>query len=84
VLDKIKQILGGHESVKLYLQFLRQNNKTDMAILKNTKVSSESSDLGLFIVPETPIRSGCSGCSFVDIPQRRDLSERVYALRDHF
>ncbi|EJD04170.1 26S proteasome regulatory complex, non-ATPase subcomplex, Rpn2/Psmd1 subunit [Fomitiporia mediterranea MF3/22] len=37
IYDTIRQILTGQESVKLYLQFLRRNNKVDMLILKNTK-----------------------------------------------
>ncbi|KAI5122570.1 hypothetical protein M0805_004787 [Coniferiporia weirii] len=35
--DKLRHILTGQESVKLYLQFLRRNNKVDLLILKNTK-----------------------------------------------
>ena len=38
ILDTIRKILDGQESVKLYLEFLRKNNKTDMLILKHTKV----------------------------------------------
>ncbi|KAL5495465.1 RPN2 [Sanghuangporus weigelae] len=37
IYDTLRQILTGQESVKLYLQFLRRNNKVDMLILKNTK-----------------------------------------------
>ncbi|KAI0320354.1 26S proteasome regulatory complex non-ATPase subcomplex Rpn2/Psmd1 subunit [Amylostereum chailletii] len=35
--DTLRAILSGHESVQLYLEFLRKNNKTDLLILKNTK-----------------------------------------------
>jgi 26S proteasome regulatory subunit N2 len=35
--EKLKNILGGQESVKLYLEFLRRNNHVDLLILKNTK-----------------------------------------------
>ncbi|KAJ7071127.1 D-isomer specific 2-hydroxyacid dehydrogenase [Mycena amicta] len=35
--DKLRQILTGQESVKLYLQFLKQNNQADLLILRNTK-----------------------------------------------
>jgi 26S proteasome regulatory subunit N2 len=38
VYDKLRNILTGQESVKLYLEFLKRNNKVDMLILKNTKV----------------------------------------------
>ena len=38
IFDQIREILTGQESVKLYLEFLRRNNKTDMLILKHTKV----------------------------------------------
>ena len=38
IYDKLRNILGGQESVKLYLEFLRRNNKVDLLILKNTKV----------------------------------------------
>ncbi|KAG1796206.1 hypothetical protein EV424DRAFT_1547135 [Suillus variegatus] len=39
IYDKLRKILDGQESVKLYLEFLKRNNKVDMLILKNTKVS---------------------------------------------
>ena len=35
--DQLRNILGGQESVKLYLEFLKRNNKVDLLILKNTK-----------------------------------------------
>ncbi|KAF5385252.1 hypothetical protein D9615_001452 [Tricholomella constricta] len=35
--DKLRSILTGHESVKLYLEFLKRNNHVDLVILKNTK-----------------------------------------------
>ncbi|KAF8647902.1 hypothetical protein AX16_006434 [Volvariella volvacea WC 439] len=35
--DKLRNILTGQESVKLYLEFLKRNNKVDLLILKNTK-----------------------------------------------
>ncbi|KAI0814897.1 26S proteasome regulatory complex non-ATPase subcomplex Rpn2/Psmd1 subunit [Irpex lacteus] len=41
IFDQIREILAGQESVKLYLEFLRRNNKTDMLILKHTKDSLE-------------------------------------------
>ncbi|THH33553.1 hypothetical protein EUX98_g656 [Antrodiella citrinella] len=37
----LRKILGGQESVKLFLEFLKLNNKTDMLILKHTKDSLE-------------------------------------------
>ncbi|KAJ2927156.1 hypothetical protein H1R20_g9903, partial [Candolleomyces eurysporus] len=39
--DKLRQILTGKESVKLYLEFLKRNNQTDLLILKNTKDALE-------------------------------------------
>ncbi|KIY63518.1 26S proteasome regulatory complex, non-ATPase subcomplex, Rpn2/Psmd1 subunit [Cylindrobasidium torrendii FP15055 ss-10] len=42
VYDKIRSILTGQESVKLYLEFLKRNNQTDLLILKNTKDVLES------------------------------------------
>jgi 26S proteasome regulatory subunit N2 len=36
---KIRTILSGDLSIKLYLEFLFRTNKTDMLIIKNTKVS---------------------------------------------
>lgn len=36
--EKIKTILSGVESIKLYLEFLYRKNHTDLLILKNTKV----------------------------------------------
>ncbi|KAF8560271.1 26S proteasome regulatory complex non-ATPase subcomplex Rpn2/Psmd1 subunit [Imleria badia] len=41
VFDKLRNILGGQESVKLYLEFLKRTNKVDMLILKNSKESLE-------------------------------------------
>nr|GAT44102.1 predicted protein [Mycena chlorophos] len=40
--DKLRQILTGQESVKLYLQFLKRNNQADLLILRNTKDVLES------------------------------------------
>ena len=37
IYDQIRTILAGQESVSLYLEFLKRNNKVDMLILKNTK-----------------------------------------------
>ncbi|ORX50506.1 26S proteasome regulatory complex, non-ATPase subcomplex, Rpn2/Psmd1 subunit [Hesseltinella vesiculosa] len=39
---KIKAILSGEESIRLYLEFLYRNNHTDLLILKNTKNALES------------------------------------------
>ncbi|TFK41267.1 armadillo-type protein [Crucibulum laeve] len=39
--DKLRTILTGKESVKLYLEFLKRNNQTDLLILKNTKDALE-------------------------------------------
>jgi 26S proteasome regulatory subunit N2 len=40
IYDKLRTILTGQESVKLYVEFLKRNNKVDMLILKSTKVGS--------------------------------------------
>ncbi|KAJ7932500.1 hypothetical protein B0H13DRAFT_1955708 [Mycena leptocephala] len=37
IYDKLRTILTGQESVKLYLQFLKRNNQVDLLILRNTK-----------------------------------------------
>ncbi|KAK7059054.1 proteasome regulatory particle base subunit [Paramarasmius palmivorus] len=37
IFDKIRSILSGQESVKLYLEFLKRNNHVDPLILKHTK-----------------------------------------------
>ncbi|KAJ7596896.1 D-isomer specific 2-hydroxyacid dehydrogenase [Mycena floridula] len=37
IYDKLRNILTGQETVKLYLQFLKRNNQADLLILKNTK-----------------------------------------------
>ncbi|CCL98292.1 uncharacterized protein FIBRA_00286 [Fibroporia radiculosa] len=42
VYDKLRRILLGQESIKLYLEFLKRNNKVDMLILKNTKDTLEA------------------------------------------
>lgn len=39
IFNKLRNILGGQESVKLYLEFLKRTNKVDMLILKNSKVT---------------------------------------------
>jgi len=41
IIDQIKTILVGESSVKLYSEFLRRNNKSDLLILKNTKEKLE-------------------------------------------
>ncbi|EGO30956.1 hypothetical protein SERLADRAFT_364688 [Serpula lacrymans var. lacrymans S7.9] len=41
VYDKLRSILGRSDSVKLYLEFLKRNNKVDLLILKNTKEALE-------------------------------------------
>lgn len=38
--SKIKTILSGEETIKLYLEFLYRKNHTDLLILKNTKVKT--------------------------------------------
>jgi 26S proteasome regulatory subunit N2 len=40
IYDKLRTILTGKESVKLYREFLKRNNQTDLLILKNTKVKA--------------------------------------------
>ncbi|KAI0053354.1 26S proteasome regulatory complex non-ATPase subcomplex Rpn2 Psmd1 subunit [Auriscalpium vulgare] len=37
IFDVLRRILGGQEAVKLYLEFLKKNNKSDLLILKHTK-----------------------------------------------
>ncbi|OBZ79605.1 26S proteasome non-ATPase regulatory subunit 1 [Grifola frondosa] len=41
IYNKLRRILLGQESIKLYLEFLKRNNKVDMLILKNTKEALE-------------------------------------------
>ena len=41
-LKKIRNILSGELSIKLYLEFLYRNNKADLLILKNTKNALDS------------------------------------------
>ncbi|KAL0951329.1 hypothetical protein HGRIS_008034 [Hohenbuehelia grisea] len=41
IFDKLRSILTGQESVKLYREFLKRNNHVDLLILKNTKESLE-------------------------------------------
>ena len=77
IYDNLRQILTGRESVKLYLQFLKRNNKVDMLILKNTKVGIAIVLLVLMYSP-SPF-TGCSGGSFIDIPQCRYAAECIYA-----
>jgi 26S proteasome regulatory subunit N2 len=38
IYDKLRNILTGQESIKLYLEFLKRNNHADLSVLKNTKV----------------------------------------------
>ncbi|KIL70943.1 hypothetical protein M378DRAFT_183492 [Amanita muscaria Koide BX008] len=37
IYDKLRSILTGQESIKLYLEFLKRNNHADLLVLKNTK-----------------------------------------------
>ncbi|KAF8632597.1 hypothetical protein AX15_001802 [Amanita polypyramis BW_CC] len=37
IYDKLRSILTGQESIKLYLEFLKRNNHADLLILKHTK-----------------------------------------------
>lgn len=41
IYDQLCTILYGQESIKLYLEFLKRNNKVDMLILNNTKDALE-------------------------------------------
>ena len=41
-IKKIRNILSGELSIKLYLEFLYRNNKADLLILKNTKNALDS------------------------------------------
>jgi 26S proteasome regulatory subunit N2 len=41
-LSKMKTILSGELTIKLYLEFLYRNNHTDLLILKNTKTALDS------------------------------------------
>jgi 26S proteasome regulatory subunit N2 len=41
IFTQIKTILEGKTSVSMFSEFLRRNNKTDLLILKTTKVSSD-------------------------------------------
>ncbi|KZT30619.1 26S proteasome regulatory complex non-ATPase subcomplex Rpn2/Psmd1 subunit [Neolentinus lepideus HHB14362 ss-1] len=41
IFDNLGKILSGQESVKLYLEFLKRNNKVDLLILKSTKACQE-------------------------------------------
>ncbi len=42
VMNKIRTILSGDTTIKLYLEFLFRNNKTDLLILKTTKNALDS------------------------------------------
>lgn len=42
VFDRVKSILSGSESIKLYLEFLRRNNHADLLILKTTKTALDA------------------------------------------
>jgi 26S proteasome regulatory subunit N2 len=39
IYDRLRNILTGQESVKLYLEFLKRNNHADLLVLKTTKVN---------------------------------------------
>ncbi|KAI6031668.1 26S proteasome regulatory complex non-ATPase subcomplex Rpn2 Psmd1 subunit [Pisolithus microcarpus] len=41
IFEKLRNILGGEETVKLYLEFLKRNNKVDMLILKHSRDALE-------------------------------------------
>lgn len=50
VYTTLRKILGGQESVKLFLEFLKRNNKTDMLILKHTKVRHIARKRDIFLI----------------------------------
>lgn len=64
----------GQESIKLYLEFLKRNNKTDSLILKNTKVSQINNvPLTVLMLPV-----GCSRSAFFNLPHGIDTAKCVY------
>lgn len=75
--DKLRSILTGQESVKLYLEFLKKNNQVDLLILKNTKVTRSCRPFAFSNL--TPI-VGCARTKIINIPHRPDSAERVHAL----
>ena len=52
IFDKMRSILTGQESVKLYLEFLKHNNHVDLAILKNTKVCEICDSIVIFRITD--------------------------------
>lgn len=81
IYDKLRRILLGQESIKLYLEFLKRNNKVDMLILKNTKVGYV---LLLSEGRRTDVKLGLSGAPVINIPCRTQFAECFHALGHDF
>ena len=82
IYDKLREILGGQESVKLYLEFLKRNDKTDPLILKHSKASTL---YRASTVPETnfDFSPGLAGGSFFHVPHSTYPPERFHACGDY-
>ena len=81
IYDRLREILGGQESVKLYLEFLKRNNKTDMLILKNTKAGQAPLDMSA-VLTRFIATAGLAGGALFCIPRRAHSTERIYAFRN--
>lgn len=65
VVDKIREVLTGKVTIGLNLEFLFRNNKTDLLILKTTKVGLVKSASALSEV----ICIECVGCTKLNVPR---------------
>ena len=78
IFDKLRNILGGQESVKLYLEFLKRSNKVDMLILKNSKVTIHWTRHTC-----NSFHSGVTRTSIINIPYSPHTAECVHACRNN-
>ena len=76
IYNHLRQILSGEESIKLYLDFLKRNNKVDMLILKATKVLC----FYLMISSSSSLFSGLFGSPFICLSHSFDASECLHAF----
>lgn len=83
IFTQIKTILEGKTSVTLFSEFLRRNNKTDLIVLKTTKVGPQdtiaTSQQGAY----TGAYLGKTRVSLFDVSHSPHASKCFHALGDN-
>ena len=84
IFTQIKTILEGKASVTLFSEFLRRNNKTDLIVLKTTKVGPQNTMATSQQGAYTGAYLGKTRVSLFDVPHGPHPSKCFYALGDDF